>query len=78
MYLLKALIETEIKSIEYSICLPFSLLQIPFACYVCHQNISYLKRYCIAPVYRNGRVTGIHPRACYECQFDIVTPSPGR
>ena len=40
--------------------------------------MTYLKRYSIAPVFRESKVLGSHPRECFECQFDIVTPSPGR
>jgi len=52
--------------------------QSPFARYVCYQDVTYLKRYSIAPVFRESKVLGSHPREHYECQFDVVTPSPGR
>ena len=45
---------------------------------MCHHDISYLKRYTISAVFRESKVLGSHPREQYECQFDIVTPNPGR
>lgn len=51
--------------------------RVPFARYVTHQDISYLKRYIISRTYRESKVLGSHPRELCECVFDIVSPNPG-
>lgn len=45
----------------------------PFARYVAHRGVSYLKRYSIDNVYRESRLGGLHPRELAACSFDIVT-----
>ena len=54
------------------------IVQVPFARYVVQQDISYLKRFCISPVYKESKVLGFHPKEHLECQFDIVSPSQER
>jgi translation initiation factor 2-alpha kinase 4 len=51
--------------------------RLPLAHYLLHQqDLTYLKRYTISPVYNESKVLGAHPREQFEAQFDIVTPSP--
>ncbi|KAL5008543.1 hypothetical protein ScPMuIL_014124 [Solemya velum] len=58
------------------VSLPFDL-RVPFARYVCKNNIHHLKRYSIERVYRQKRVYGLLFKELIECAFDIVSSSQG-
>ena len=55
--------------------LPFDL-RIPLARYVAKSKISQLRRYSVAPVFREKRIFGLHPTEIIECAFDIITSGP--
>ncbi|KAI9596054.1 kinase-like domain-containing protein [Syncephalis fuscata] len=52
--------------------LPYDLT-VPFARYICRNNITNIKRFVFGQVYRNNIVGG-QPRMIREVDFDIVTP----
>ncbi|KAI8053805.1 kinase-like domain-containing protein [Syncephalis plumigaleata] len=52
--------------------LPYDLT-VPFARYICRNNITSIKRFVFGRVYRNNIVGG-QPRVMREVDFDIVTP----
>ena len=54
--------------------LPFDL-RVPFARYVARSKITNLKRFNIAPVFREEKIYGLQPREHFECAFDIIGPS---
>ena len=54
--------------------LPFDL-RVPFARYIARSKITNLKRFNIAPVFREKKMYGLQPRERFECAFDIVGPS---
>ncbi len=54
--------------------LPYDL-RVTFARFLARSRISSLKRYCIAPVFREFQIFGYHPREQVECAFDVVTPT---
>lgn len=53
--------------------LPYDLTM-PFARFICRNNVSQLKRFCFGRVYRENSVGG-QPQIVYEADFDIVTHS---
>ena len=55
--------------------LPYDL-RIPLARYVAKSKISQLRRYSVAPVFREKRIFGLHPTEIIECAFDIITSGP--
>ena len=56
------------------VSLPFDL-RVPFARYVARTHIHSIRRYCIAPVFREARVYDVQPKEMIECAFDIISPS---
>lgn len=56
--------------------LPYDL-RVSFARFLARSRVTHMKRYSVAPVFREIRPFGCHPREEIECAFDIVTPAAG-
>ncbi|OQV13821.1 eIF-2-alpha kinase GCN2 [Hypsibius exemplaris] len=47
---------------------------VPFARYVARSSIGNLKKFSVDKVFREKRISSMHPTELFECSFDVVSP----